>query len=113
MIQRLAAFSLLVIAAAASAQQQPSAAERAQLQRLGAALARCHGGIVRRDAPTRASAAQIVDRALAGCAAREGPIRAALMRHMGAPRAAQAMQAQRAHWRQGIAQMVAAARARR
>jgi len=113
MIKRLAALSLLVLAAAASAQPPPSAAERVRLQRLGAALAQCHGAVVRRDAPTRATAAQIVDRALAGCAAREAPIRAALVRHMGAARAAQAMQAQRAHWRQGIAQMVAAARARR
>jgi len=113
MIPRLAALALFVMAAAASAQQQPSAAERARLQRLGAALAQCHGAVVRRDAPTRASAAQIVDRALAGCASREAPIRAALVRHMGAGPAGRAMQAQRAHWRQGIAQMVAAARARR
>lgn len=113
MIRRLALLSLLAVAAAAQAQQQPSAAERVRLQRLGAALAACHGGIVRRDAPTRASAAQIVDRALAGCTSREAPIRAALVRYMGAARASQAMQAQRAHWRQGIAQMVAAARARR
>jgi hypothetical protein len=111
MIRRLAFLSFLLLATAAQA--QPPAAERARLARLGAALAQCHGGIVRRDAPTRATSAQIVERALAGCAAREAPIRAALMRHLGAARAAQAMQAQRAHWRQGIAQMIAAARARR
>jgi hypothetical protein len=111
MIRRLACLSLLLLATAAQA--QPPAAERARLQRLGAALAQCHGGIVRRDAPTRATTAQIVDRALTACANREAPIRAALMRHMGAARAAQAMQAQRAHWRTGIAQMVAAARAAR
>jgi hypothetical protein len=112
MICRFAYLSLVLLATAAPA-QQASPQERARLARLGAALAQCHGGIVRRDAPTRATSAQIVERALAGCAAREAPIRAALMRHMGAARAAQAMQAQRAHWRQGIAQMVAAARARR
>ncbi|HEV2818616.1 MAG TPA: hypothetical protein VGW40_15510 [Allosphingosinicella sp.] len=112
MNRTIALLPLLLLATAAPA-QQVSPQERARLQRLGAALAQCHGGIVRRDAPTRATAAQIVQRALAGCAAREAPIRAALVRHMGAERAAQAMQAQRAHWRAGIAQMVAAARARR
>jgi len=113
MIRRLAFLALLLLAAPAQAQQQISPAEQARLQRLGAALAQCHGAVVRRDAPTRLPATQIVERALAGCASREAPIRAALMRHMGAARAAQAMQAQRQHWRQGIAQMVAAARARR
>lgn len=111
MIRRLACLALLLLAT--SAQAQPSAAEQARLRRLGANLATCHGGIVRRDAPTRATTAQIVDRALAACANREAPIRAALARNMGAARAAQAMQAQRAHWRQGIAQMVAQARATR
>lgn len=113
MICRLALLSLLLLASAAPAQQQVTPAERARLQRLGAALATCHGGIVRRDAPTRATSAQIVNRALAACANREAPIRAALVRHMGAARAAQAMQAQRAHWRQGIASMVAQARGAR
>jgi len=113
MIRSLALLSLLILAATAQAQQQVAPAERARLQRLGAALAQCHGAIVRRDAPTRLGNAQIVERALAGCAAREAPIRAALLRHMGAQRTAQAMQLQRQHWRQGIAQMVAAARARR
>lgn len=113
MIRRLAFFSLLLLATAAPAQQQVSPQERARLQRLGAALAQCHGGVVRRDAPTRLASAQIVERALTGCASREAPIRAALMRYMGAARAAEAMQAQRAHWRQGIAQMVARARAAR
>jgi hypothetical protein len=112
MIRRLALTPLLFLAGAAMA-QQVSPAERARLQRLGAALAQCHGAVVRRDAPTRLPPARIVERALAGCAAREAPIRAALMRYMGAARAAQAMQAQRAHWRQGIAQMVALARAAR
>jgi hypothetical protein len=112
MVRRFAFLALLLLATAAPA-QEVSPAERARLQRLGAALAQCHGGVVRRDAPTRLASAQIVERALAGCAAREAPIRAALMRHMGAQRAAQAMQAQRVHWRQGIAQMVARARAAR
>jgi len=111
MIRTIAFLSLLLLATAAQA--QPPAAERARMQRLGAALAQCHGRIVTRDAPSRLTGAQIVERALAGCAAREAPIRAALMRHLGAARAAQVMQGQRAHWRQGIAQMIAAARARR
>jgi hypothetical protein len=117
MIRVLIAASVLLAAGAASAQQpkqpQISAQERARLQRLGAALAACHGNIVRRDAPLRFTSAQIVDRALAGCTAREAPIRAALVQHMGAARANQAMQQQRTHWRQGIARMVAQARANR
>ena len=119
MIRVLVAASLLVAAGATVAQQpkqaqtQISAQERARLQRLGAALATCHGNIVRRDAPLRFTSAQIVDRALAGCASREAPIRAALVQHMGAARADQALQQQRAHWRQGIARMVAQARANR
>ena len=112
MIRRFAFFSLLLLATAAPA-EQVSPAERARLQRLGAALALCHGGIVRRDARTRLASAQIVERALAACAGREAPIRAALAQHLGAQRAAQAMQAQRQHWRAGIAQMVAQARAAR
>jgi hypothetical protein len=112
MIARLFLPSLLLLATAAPA-QQVSPAERVRLQRLGAALAQCHGGVVRRDAPSRLTGAQIVDRAFAGCAAREAPIRAALVRDIGAARAAQAMRAQRAHWRQGIAQMVAQTRAQR
>jgi hypothetical protein len=112
MVRTFIALSLLLLATAAPA-QQASLAERARLQRLGAALALCHGTIVRRDAPTRATAVQIVNRALAACAGREAPIRAALMRHLGAERATQAMAAQRQHWRAGIAQIVAQARARR
>ena len=108
------AATLLVAATVAIAQQpQISAQERARLQRLGAALAACHGNIVRRDAPARFTSAQIVDRALAGCATREAAIRAALVQHIGAARAAQAMQQQRTHWRQGVAGMVAQARAHR
>ncbi|HYJ53007.1 MAG TPA: hypothetical protein VEW04_07530 [Allosphingosinicella sp.] len=117
MVRALIVAALLAAAGAASAQQakqpQISAQERTRLQRLGTALATCHGNIVRRDAPTRLTTAQIVDRALAGCASREAPIRAALVQHMGAARATQAMQQQRVHWRQGITQMVTQARAHR
>ncbi|TMJ20268.1 MAG: hypothetical protein E6G92_11115 [Alphaproteobacteria bacterium] len=114
MFREAIAATLLVAATATIAQQpQISAQERARLQRLGAALAACHGNIVRRDAPGRFTSAQIVDRALAGCASREAAIRAALVQHVGAARAAQAMQQQRTHWRQGIAGMVARARAHR
>jgi hypothetical protein len=116
MFRALIAAALLTAAGAASAQQpkqQLPPQERARLQRLGAALAACHGNIVRRDAPTRLTGDQIVERALAGCTAREAAIRAALVQHMGAQRAGQAMQQQRVHWRQGIARMVARARAAR
>ena len=115
---RILTFLFLLSSAICATAQQPkqaqiSAQERARLQRLGQALATCHGNIVRRDAPLRFTSAQIVDRALAGCASREAPIRAALVQHMGAARAGQAMEQQRAHWRQGIARMVAQARAQR
>lgn len=111
MIRRLALLSLLLLATAAPA-QRVAPAERVRLQRLGADLARCHGAVVRRDAPTRLAAARIADRALAACAGREAAIRVALVRHLGPQRAQAALQAQRDHWRQGIARMVAAARAR-
>jgi hypothetical protein len=109
MIPRLAALSLLLLATAAQA-QQPTPAQRNRLAALGSALGRCHHGIVLRDAPGRFTAAQIADRAIAGCAAREAPIRAELVRQIGPQRAQGVMQAQRAHWRQAIGQMVAQAR---
>ena len=110
MIRRLAALSLLLLATAAPAQQQVTPAERSRLATLGSALGRCHHGIVLRDAPTRFTAAQIADRAMAACASREAPIRAELVRQIGPQRTAGVMQAQRVHWRQAIGQMVAQAR---
>jgi len=109
MIRRLAALSLLLLATAAQA-QQPTAAQRSRLANLGAALGRCHHGMVLRDARTRLTVAQIADRAIAGCAAREAPIRAELVRQIGPQRSQAVMQQQRAHWRQAIARMVAQAR---
>ena len=109
MISRLAALSLLLLAATAPA-QQVTPAERNRLATLGSALGRCHHGIALRDAPTRFTAAQIADRAIAACARREAPIRAELVRQIGPQRAQGVMQAQRAHWRQAIGQMVAQAR---
>ena len=110
MIRRLAALSLLLLATAAQA-QQVSQAERQRLAAMSSRLGQCHHGIVVRDARTRFTAAQIADRAIAGCSAREAPIRAELVRQIGPQRTAAVMQAQRAHWRQAIAQMVAQARA--
>ena len=109
MIRRLAALSLLLLATAAGA-QQVSQAERDRLATLGSALGQCHHGIVLRDARTRFTAAQIADRAIAACARREAPIRAELVRQIGPQRAQGVMQAQRAHWRQAIGQMVVQAR---
>ena len=109
MIRRLAAFSLLLLAAAGQA-QQPTQAERQRLAALSSRLGQCHHGIVLRDARTRLTAAQIADRAIAACAAREAPIRAELVRQIGPQRAQGVMQAQRAHWREAIGRMVAQAR---
>jgi hypothetical protein len=109
MIRRLTLFSILLIAAPALA-QQVTPAERSRLAALGAALGRCHHGIVARDAGTRFTAAQIADRAMAACASREAPIRAELVHQIGPQRTQNVMQAQRAHWRQAIGQMVAQAR---
>jgi hypothetical protein len=110
MIRCLTALSLLLLATAAPA-QQVNPAERNRLAALGSALGRCHHGIVLRDARTRFTAAQIADRAIAACARREAPIRAELVRQIGPQRAQGVMQAQQAHWRQAIGQMVAQARA--
>ena len=109
MIRIAAALSLLLLATPALA-QQPTQAERERLAALGSRLGQCHHGIVLRDARTRLTAAQIVDRAIAACARREAPIRAELVRQIGPQRAAQLMQAQRAHWREAIGRMVAQAR---
>ena len=108
MIRRLA-LSLLLLAAAAQA-QQPTVEQRNRLTTLSASLGRGRQRIVLRDARTRFTAAQIADRAIAACAAREAPIRAELVRQIGPQRAQGVMQAQRAHWRQAIGQMVAQAR---
>jgi hypothetical protein len=110
MIRRLAVLSLLLLTTAAEA-QQVNPAERQRLAALGSALGQCHHGIVLRDAHTRLTAAQIADRAIAACASREAPIRAELVRQIGPQRAQGVMQAQRAHWRQAIGQLVAQARA--
>jgi hypothetical protein len=109
MIRRLAALSLLLLATAAGA-QQGSQAERDRLATLSSALGQCHHGIVLRDARARFTPAQIADRAIAACARREAPIRAELVRQIGPQRAQGVMQAQRAHWRQAIGQMVVQAR---
>lgn len=115
MIRRLAVLSLLLAATAAQAQapHQVTPAERTRLATMGAALGRCHHGIVLRDARTRFTAEQIAARALTACASREAPIRAELVRQIGPQRAAAVLQGQRAHWRQAIGQMVAQARAGR
>ena len=110
MTRRLTALSLLLLATAAQAQHQVTPAERNRLATLGAALGRCHHGIVLRDARTRFTPEQIANRALAACASREAPIRAELVRQIGPQRAAGVLQGQRAHWRQAIGQMVAQAR---
>ena len=109
--RRFAVLSLLLLAAAGQA-QQPTQAEQQRLAALSSRLGQCHHGIVLRDARGRFTAAQIADRALAACAAREAPIRAELVRQIGPQRTQALMQAQRAHWREAIGRMVAQARAR-
>ena len=109
MIRRTAALSLLLLAAAAPA-QPASQAERDRLALLSSRLGQCHHGIVLRDARSRFTPAQIADRAIAACARREAPIRAELVRQIGPQRTQAVLQAQRAHWREAIARMVAQAR---
>jgi hypothetical protein len=114
MIRPFIAFSLLVTAAAALA-QPPRLTERQRqhVAALGQALAQCHGRAVLRYARTPMSVAQIVERALAACAAREAPIRAEVGRIYGPQNAPRVLAAQHQHYRQGIAQMVARALAAR
>ena len=109
MIRSATVLAILLAASAASA-QTVSPAERQRLAGLGAALGQCHHGVVAREARTRLSPAQIADHAMAACAPREAPIRAALLRQIGPQRTAAVMQTQRAHWRQAIGRMVAMAR---
>jgi hypothetical protein len=112
MIRSFFALSLLIAATAAPAQQpRLTDRQRAHVAALGAALARCHGQGVIRLARTPLSVAQITERVLAGCAAREAPIRAEVVRVYGAANAPRLIAAQRQHYRQGIARMVAQARA--
>jgi hypothetical protein len=111
MIRPVLVLALLAAPAILVAQPvQVTQAERQRLAALGLALGQCHRMIVQRDARTRFSPAEIADRALAACVQREVPIRAELLRQIGPQRTAAAMQAQRAHWRQAIGQMVAQAR---
>jgi hypothetical protein len=113
MIRTLAFLPLMLAAGAALAQPpQLTQAQRAHVAALGQALARCHGLNAQRLARTPMAAAQIVDRTLAACAAREAPIRAEVVRFYGAANAPRVIAAQRAHYRQVIGQMVAQARAR-
>ena len=114
MIRTFIALSLLLAATAAPA-QPPRLTERQRqhVAALGQALAQCHGRAVLRYARTPTSAARIVDRALAACAAREAPIRAEVGRIYGPANAPRLLTAQRQHYRQGIAQMVARERAAR
>jgi hypothetical protein len=114
MTRSLAALCLLFAATAALA-QPPRLTERQRqhVAALGQALAQCHGRAVLRFARTPMGVAQIVERALAACAAREAPIRAEVGRIYGPANAPRVLAAQRQHYRQGIAQMVARARAAR
>lgn len=106
-------FLAAAIAATAAPAQPPrlTAAQRAHVQALGQALARCHGQQAQRLAHLALGIPQVTDRVLAACAAREAPIRAEVVRFYG-PNAPRAIAAQRAHYREVIGQMVAEARAR-
>ena len=103
----------MIVASSGAIAQQPRLTQRQRehVAALGAALARCHGQGVLRLAHTPLSVPQITERVLAGCAAREAPIRAEVVRVYGAANAPRLIAAQRQHYRQGIAQMVAQARA--
>lgn len=114
MIRSLAVLCLLLAATATFAQPpRLTQRQREHVAALGQALARCHGRAVLHYARTPMSAARIVDRALAACAAREAPIRAEVGRIYGPANAPRVLGAQRQHYRQGIAQMVARARGAR
>jgi hypothetical protein len=114
MVRVFVTLALLLTASAAPGQQpRLTDRQRAHVAALGQALARCHGQGVLRLARTPLSAAQITERVLAGCAAREAPIRAEVVRVYGAANAPRLIAAQRQHYRQGIAQMVAQARSAR
>jgi hypothetical protein len=105
MIRALAALSLLFFATPAPA-QRVSPQQQQRLAALGAELGRCHRGAAVRLARSRLTPAQIADRGLAECAAREAAIRQALGRAIGAERAQNVLQAQRRHWRQTIVTIV-------
>lgn len=101
--------SLLLIATAAPAQRVSPALQQ-RLAVLGARLGQCHRGEAVRLARTRLTADQVADRALAACAPREAPIRAALVGNIGQARAQRVLGLQRQHWRQAIRNIVQQAR---
>jgi hypothetical protein len=112
MFHRFAFLGLVAAAAAGSAQPpQLSPAQRAHVVALGQALAQCHGHFVQRLAVSAMNVAQVTDRVLAACAAREAPIRAEVVRIYGSQNAPRVVAAQHAHYRQGISQMITQVRA--
>lgn len=110
MIRRPVLLPLLIATAATAQQPQLTPAQRAHVAALGQALVRCHGQNVVRLAHAPLSVAQVTERVLAACAAREAPIRAEVARFYG-PSAPRALAAQHQHYREVIAQLVARTRA--
>ena len=105
MIRPLIALAVLIAATPAVAQRVSPAVQQ-RLAALGAQLGQCHRSAAVRMARTRLSADQVADRALAACAPREAPIRAALVGNIGQARAQRVLGLQRQHWRQAIRNIV-------
>ena len=121
MIQRGTTFAMAVIglvllpaaspsAAAAPARLTP--AQQARFKLLTEQLGECHRAKAVQLAGTKTEVDQIVIRTLAACEARVAPIRADLVKLAGPAQTDTIIAAQRAHWRDSIRRIVAAARSR-
>jgi hypothetical protein len=101
------------VAATVPSQHQPSPEAKVRAMRVSAALGACHASNAERLARSGPNAAAIVDRVMAQCRTQENAVRVEVYRDLGPATAPRVMQAQRAHWRQRVMQIVARARARR
>jgi len=110
--QFLIFYGALCASSSSAHAHQLSREQRAHVGALGQELGRCHRRATLPYVRTELTVDQIIDRALAACAAREGPIRNALTRHLGRARAQEVLRGQRRHWRDMIGRVVLEERAR-
>ncbi len=106
-------FLLALAAAAPAAPHRPSQAQLVQVKALTEKLGTCHRSRAAAGAATDAEVDRIVASTLAACQARVTPIRAVLVKVIGADAADATLAAKRVQWEDAIRRIVAAERAKR